>query len=153
MYPRKQTAETSKEIDRRFEAYATHIRSIRGSPWAILSASLACMIVRFAMPVPERDVLQNRMKTVVLLLLFVLMVPVGYSQSPQSMTIKLYFPNNKLATSDCVAKVFPVERKIPKTLGLRARRLSNCLAVQPKRKRPKAFILIFLLKQSPFFGA
>jgi hypothetical protein len=31
MYPRKRTAETSQEIDRRFAAYAAHIRSIRES--------------------------------------------------------------------------------------------------------------------------
>ena len=31
MYPRKRSAETSKEIDRRFAAYAAHIRSIRDS--------------------------------------------------------------------------------------------------------------------------
>ncbi len=91
------------------------------------------------------------MKTIILLLLILLMFPVAYSQSQQPMTIKLYFPNNKLATSDCVAKVFPVERKIPKTPGVARAALEQLFAGPTEEEKAKGFYSDFSPETKSFF--
>ncbi|HKO95423.1 MAG TPA: GerMN domain-containing protein [Pyrinomonadaceae bacterium] len=91
------------------------------------------------------------MKTIFSLLLFSLLVPLASAQSEQTMNIKLYFPNNKLGSSDCVAKVFPVERKIPKTPGVARATLEQLFAGPTEAEKAKGFYSDFSPDTRSFF--
>ena len=79
------------------------------------------------------------MKTFVLLILLSFIAPVAYGQSLQTTTIKLYFPNRKRDKSDCVVKVFPVTRRIPKTDSVAKAVLEQLFAGPTKRERAQGF--------------
>lgn len=91
------------------------------------------------------------MKTIASFLLLLLLVPVAYSQSQQSMPIKLYFPNNKLDKGDCLAKVYPVERTIPKTLGVARATLEQLFAGPTEAEKAKGFYSDFSSETKSFF--
>lgn len=91
------------------------------------------------------------MKTIGTLFLLLLMFPVAYSQSQQTMAIKLYFPNNKLDKSDCAAKVFPVERTIPKTPGVARATLEQLFAGPTETEKAKGFYSDFSPETKSFF--
>jgi spore germination protein GerM len=91
------------------------------------------------------------MKTTACLLLLLLIAPAAYGQSQQTMLIKLYFPNSKLDKGDCVAKVFPVERKIPKTLGVARAALEQLFAGPTEDEKAKGFYSDFSPETRSFF--
>ncbi len=90
------------------------------------------------------------MKTFALLLLLCCLMPAAYGQSRQTMTIKLYFPNTKRDKSDCVVKVFPVTRSIPKTASVAKAVLEHLFAGPSKRERSRGFYSDFSEKTRSF---
>ena len=79
------------------------------------------------------------MKTIWLLLLLLLAVPVSFGQSRETMTVKLYFPNNKQGNSDCVAKVFPVSRNVPRTEAVAKTALEQLFAGPTAEEKAKGY--------------
>jgi spore germination protein GerM len=80
------------------------------------------------------------MKTLSLLLLLMLMLtPVTYGQSHQTMTIKLYFPNTKRGNGDCSVKVYPVTRTIPKTLAVARAALEQLFAGPTSQEKTQGY--------------
>lgn len=71
------------------------------------------------------------------LLLFVIFS--AYGQSQQTMPIKLYFPNSKLDRGDCVAKVFPVTRRIQKTPAIAKATLEQLFAGPTSQEKARGF--------------
>ena len=68
------------------------------------------------------------MKVSALLIMLFFVAPAASGQSQQTMTIKLFFPNTRLDKRDCVVKVFPVTRKIPKTSAVAKAALQQLFA-------------------------
>ncbi len=77
------------------------------------------------------------MKALSLLALVLLIAPVAYSQ--QTMTIKLYYPNPKLAQSDCPVKVHPVKRTIAKTAAVAKAALEQLFAGPTSEEQSRGF--------------
>jgi len=90
-------------------------------------------------------------KTIVSLLLVVLFVPSAYAQSPQTTSFKLYFPNSKLSNGDCGVKVFPVARKIPKTVAVARVALEELFAGPTEEEKAKGFYSDFSPETKSFF--
>jgi spore germination protein GerM len=97
------------------------------------------------------NLLLRPMKTLRPLLLLLFVMPVAYSQSPQTMVIKLYFPNTKSDSSDCVVKVFPVTRRIPKTAGVARAALEQLFTGPNSEEKAKGFYSDFSAETKSFF--
>ena len=91
------------------------------------------------------------MKTLASLLLLLFAMPVAYGQSQQTMPIKLYFPNTKLNSGDCGAKVFPVTRRIPKTAAVAGAALEQLFAGPTDLEKGKGFYSDFSEATKSFF--
>lgn len=91
------------------------------------------------------------MSTLRLLLLVLFVVPVAYGQSQQTMLIKLYFPNTKFDSGDCVAKVFPVTRRIPKTAGVARASLEQLFGGPNSEENVRGFYSDFSDETKSFF--
>ena len=91
------------------------------------------------------------MKTFASILVLLFVVPLGFAQSNQTMAIKLYFPNTKLDRGDCVAKVFPVTRTIPKTTGVAKATLEQLFAGPTGEEKAKGFYSDFSDDTKSFF--
>jgi spore germination protein GerM len=73
-----------------------------------------------------------------LLLLFVVLPSVAFAQQ-QTMQIKVYFPNTKRDSGDCVVPVYPVTRTIPKTKAVAKAALDQLFAGPTSEERAKGF--------------
>jgi len=91
------------------------------------------------------------MKTFASLLLLLFVMPGAYGQSQQTMLIKLYFPNTKLGSGDCGAKVFPVTRSIPKTTAVAGATLEQLFAGPTSPEKAKGFYSDFSEGTKSFF--
>lgn len=91
------------------------------------------------------------MKTLAALLLLLSGMLVAYGQSQQTMVIKLYFPNTKFGSGDCVVKVFPVTRKIPKTPAVATAALEQLFAGPTSEEKAKGFYSDFSEETKSFF--
>ena len=88
------------------------------------------------------------MKMLVLLMLLLFIAPVACGQT---MTIKLFFPNTSLSKVDCVAKVFPVTRTIPKTAAVARVALEQLFAGPTSEEKAKGFYSDFSEETRSFF--
>ena len=79
------------------------------------------------------------MKVSALLIMLFLVAPASYGQSQQTMTIKLFFPNTRLDRRDCVVKVFPVTRKVPKTAAVAKAALEQLFAGPTRQEESRGF--------------
>lgn len=83
------------------------------------------------------------MKALSLLALVLFIADGAYAQPQPTMTIKLYFPNPKLAEADCPVKVHPVKRKIPKTDAVAKAALEQLFAGPTSEEQAKGFVSDF----------
>jgi spore germination protein GerM len=80
------------------------------------------------------------MKTLSLLtLLLLFLAPVSYSQTRQTMKIKLFLPNTKRDSGDCSVKVYPVTRMIPQTDAVARAALEQLFAGPNSEEKGKGF--------------
>lgn len=84
-------------------------------------------------------------------MLLLIIMPMAYGQSQQTMVIKLYFPNTKSESSDCVAKVFPVTRRIQKTSGVARAVLEQLFMGPNSEEKAKGFYSDFSEETKSFF--
>ena len=80
------------------------------------------------------------MKNLLLLTIFSLFAAVSFGQKPETMTVKVYFHNEKLNPNmeDC-RKVFPTTRTIPKTAGVARAALDELFKGTTEAERAKEF--------------
>ena len=90
------------------------------------------------------------MKTIASFLLLICLVPVASGQS-QTMLIKLYFPNTKLNSGECGVKVFPVTRRIPRTVAAARAVLEQLFAGPNSEEKAKGFYSDFSEETKSFF--
>jgi spore germination protein GerM len=91
------------------------------------------------------------MKTLGSLLLLLSVMPFAYGQSQQTMAVKLYFPNTKLGSGDCVVKVFPVTRRIKKTPAVARAALEQLFAGPSSEEKARGFYSDFSEETKSFF--
>ncbi len=72
------------------------------------------------------------------------------AQAQQTMTIKLYFPNTKMSSGDCAAKVYPVIRTIPKTTAVAKAALDLLFAGPTAEEKTKGFYSDFTEETKTF---
>jgi len=90
------------------------------------------------------------MKTISSFLLLICLVPVASGQS-HTMLIKLYFPNTKLNSGECGVKVFPVTRRIPRTVAAARAVLEQLFAGPNSEEKAKGFYSDFSEETKSFF--
>jgi len=88
------------------------------------------------------------MKTKLVVLTLLCLATVSNAQTPQTMTIKLYFAKN--AGGDCPAKVAPVTRTIPKTTAVAKAALDQLFAGPTAEEKAKGFSSDFTDETSSF---
>ena len=79
------------------------------------------------------------MKTLFLLLLLVLALPVVAVGQQRTMQIRVYFPNTKRDNADCGPPVYPVRRTIPKTTAVAKAALEQLFAGPTAEEQAKGF--------------
>ena len=83
------------------------------------------------------------MKKFALLMTVLFIAPITCAQSTQDRLIKLYFPNTKLGSGDCQAKVFPVTRRIPRTSAVARAALEQLFGGPSDEEKAKGFFSDF----------
>ncbi len=78
-------------------------------------------------------------------LLVLLVVPVAAGQSPQTTSIKVYFANEKLTPKgkECVGRVYPVMRKVPKTTGVARAAVEQLVSGPTESEKSKGYWSVF----------
>lgn len=79
------------------------------------------------------------MKALLLLILLFVFAPVMAPAQQQTMQIKLYFPNSKRNSGDCVVPVYPVTRTVPKTSAVAKATLEQLFAGPTSEEKAKGF--------------
>jgi spore germination protein GerM len=91
------------------------------------------------------------MKKLALLIMLLFIAPAIYGQSKQDTLIKLYFPNTKLGSGDCGAKVYPVTRRIPRTTAVARVVLEQLFRGPSDEEKAKGFYSDFSETTKSFF--
>ena len=83
------------------------------------------------------------MRKLALLIVVLFIAPITCAQSTQDRVIKLYFPNTKLGSGDCGAKVYPVTRRIPRTPAVARVVLDQLFGGPSDEEKAKGFYSYF----------
>lgn len=79
------------------------------------------------------------MKTLLLLLLLLVGLPVVAVGQQRTMQIRVYYPNTKRNSADCGPPVYPVRRTIPKTTAVAKAALEQLFAGPTAEEQAKGF--------------
>lgn len=79
-----------------------------------------------------------------------MLIAVSFGQAQQTMSIKLYFPNTRMSSGDCGAKVYPVSRTIPKTTAVAKAALDLLFAGPTADEKAKGYYSDFTEETKTF---